>query len=50
LYRKSGYYTYQDKNGCFQAQIQTIKEDGTLVLETASGEIRNYLFKEVLFM
>ncbi|MCL2651268.1 MAG: biotin--[acetyl-CoA-carboxylase] ligase [Candidatus Azobacteroides sp.] len=50
LYRKSGYYTYQDKNGDFQAQIKTIKEDGTLVLETPLGEIRNYLFKEVRFI
>ena len=50
LYRKSGYYTYQDKNGYFQAQIKAIKEDGTLLLETPSGAIRNYLFKEVRFV
>ena len=49
LYRKSGYYNYEDKNGCFQACIKEVKDNGTLVLETSSGEIRNYLFKEVKF-
>ena len=50
LYRKSGYYTYEDKNGQFQACIKEVKDNGTLVLETTSGEIRNYLFKEVRFI
>ncbi len=50
LYRKSGYYTYEDKNGHFQACIKEVKDNGILVLETLSGEIKNYLFKEVRFI
>ncbi len=50
LYRESGYYNYEDKNGCFQACIKEIKDDGTLILETGNGEIKHYLFKEVRFI
>ena len=49
LYRKSGYYTYEDKNGSFLACIKGVKDDGILILETENGEIRHYLFKEVRF-
>ena len=50
LYRKSGYHTYEDENGSFQACIKKVKDDGTLVLETENGEIRCYQFKEVHFI
>jgi len=50
LYRKSGYYTYEDKNGRFQARIKEVKDDGILVLETESREVRHYQFKEVCFI
>ncbi len=50
LYRKSGYYWYKDHADIFQAMIQEVKDDGTLVLKTEYGEIRSYLFKEVSFM
>ena len=47
LYRKSGYHTYEDKNGIFQAKINETEDDGTLILETKDKEIRRYQFKEV---
>jgi len=50
LYRKVGYYTYEDKNGRFQACIKEVKDDGTLILETENKEIKHYLFKEVRFI
>ena len=49
LYRKSGFYAYKDKNGAFQARIQTVEDDGTLILETQYNEIRQYRLKEVSF-
>jgi len=50
LYRKSGYYTFEDKNGCFQACIKEVKSDGVLMLETENKEIRPYRFKEIRFI
>ncbi|MDR0231672.1 MAG: biotin--[acetyl-CoA-carboxylase] ligase [Dysgonamonadaceae bacterium] len=50
LYRKSGYYAYEDKNGRFQACIKEVKDDGTLILETGDKEIKHYQFKEVRFI
>jgi len=47
LYQKSDFYTYEDKNGTFQAKINGIEDDGTLILETKNKEIRRYQFKEV---
>jgi len=50
LYRKSGFYDYEDKNGIFQACIREVEDDGTLILETEDKEIRRYQFKEVRFI
>ena len=50
LYRKSGFYAYEDKNSIFQACIKTIEDDGTLILETKNKEYRHYQFKEVHFI
>jgi len=50
LYRKTGYYTYKDHNGCFKAKIKNVQKDGSLILETESGDERKYFFKEVSFV
>ena len=50
LYRNHGYHAYRDKDGYFQACIKGIKDDGTLLVETKSGEIKHYLFKEIQFL
>ncbi len=50
LYRKSGLYVFSDKNGQFNAKIDSVADDGVLSLITESGEIRKYLFKEVSFV
>jgi BirA family biotin operon repressor/biotin-[acetyl-CoA-carboxylase] ligase len=49
LYRRSGFHTYQDANGTFQARTERVADDGTLFLITRSGEKRHYMFKEVVF-
>jgi len=49
LYRKSGYYTYEDSNGIFFARIKEIEDDGALILETQDKEERCYRFKELRF-
>jgi BirA family biotin operon repressor/biotin-[acetyl-CoA-carboxylase] ligase len=50
LYRRSGFHTYKDANGTFQARTERVTDDGTLSLITNSGEKRSYTFKEVIFM
>ncbi|KAA6302004.1 MAG: Bifunctional ligase/repressor BirA [Candidatus Ordinivivax streblomastigis] len=50
LYRKKGFYTYKDANGLFEAQIQSVADDGFLCLQTDRGEFRRYAFKEVAFV
>ncbi len=51
LYRKDGYYWYEDHNGRFQAAIQEVMPSGHLVLKTLNrGEVRRYAFKEVVYV
>jgi BirA family biotin operon repressor/biotin-[acetyl-CoA-carboxylase] ligase len=50
LYRKSGFHLYEDKNGQFSAQIESVGEDGILHLKTDTGEKRHYAFKEVSYL
>lgn len=47
LYRGDGYYTYQDANGVFEAEIDDIEPTGHLILKLKNGERRRYAFKEV---
>lgn len=52
LYRKDGYYAYYDpaKDEHFDAEIAGVDPQGPLMLRLASGEVRNYWFKEVKFV
>jgi len=50
LYRKMGFYPYQDQMGRFEARIQSVSTDGFLCLETVEGEERRYAFKEVTYV
>lgn len=51
LYRGgSGFYTYRDAEGCFEAAIVEVEDSGQLVLRDRSGGIREYMFKEVEFI
>lgn len=50
LYRKTGFYRYEDKKGTFDAQIQSVSDDGFLHLITDQGDERRYAFKEVSFV
>ena len=49
LYCKTGFYRYEDKQGVFNAQIQSVSDDGFLRLRTDEGEERCYAFREVSF-
>jgi BirA family biotin operon repressor/biotin-[acetyl-CoA-carboxylase] ligase len=48
LYRRDGFYTYQDAEGCFEARIHAIEPAGQLILERRDGRLSGYAFKEVV--
>ena len=50
LYRKNGFFAYQSTEGIFHAKIIIVENDGKLILETKSGEIRSFYFKEIKFI
>lgn len=50
LFRKDGFYPYQDAKGSFRARMVSVLGDGTLVLEDEKGCERLYTFKEVKYI
>ena len=50
LYRKDGFYEYQDADGVFKAKLLNVQDDGRLVLLDTDGKARYYAFKEVSFI
>ena len=51
LYRKDGLHTYRTPSGdLFRARIKDVLYSGELILEDESGKLRQYAFKEVIFV
>ena len=50
LYRKTGYFPYEDKNGRFEAELKGVDDNGHLLLIDRKGNIRKYGFKEITFI
>lgn len=50
LYRRDGFYPYQDAQGVFKARIHAIDPIGKLILQDEKGELREYMFKEVAYI
>lgn len=50
LYRRDGYHLYEDEKGTFKARILDINAHGQLILETEEGDVKEYGFKEVVFL
>lgn len=50
LYRKNGFYPYEDKNGRFEAEFAGIESTGHLLLRLKDSSVRRYEFKEVKFI
>lgn len=50
LYRREGFFTYEDEAGRFEAETVGVSENGHLILRDTEGRERNYEFKEVKFI
>lgn len=50
LYRRNGFYPYEDERGRFEARIVKIEPTGHLLLQDKDGEMHRYAFKEVRYL
>lgn len=49
LYRRKGFYRYEDVDGEFEGAFVEVEDDGHLILHDKQGVIRSYSFGEVKF-
>ena len=49
LYRREGFWPYEDKNGVFEARIQDILPTGEIVLCDRNGQLHQYGFKQIKY-
>jgi len=50
LYRREGYWPYEDKNGVFEAQIEDVLPTGEIVLRDTKGQLHQYGFKQIKYI
>ena len=50
LYRREGWYAYEDKNGRFEARIIDVLPTGEIVLKDKQGNERIYHFKQIRYV
>ena len=50
LYRREGYWPYEDKNGRFEARIQDVLPTGEIVLKDTDNKERIYHFKQIRYV
>ena len=50
LYRKDGFWSFEDKNGCFEARIEDVLPMGEIVLCDKDGQSRTYGFKQIRYI
>ena len=50
LYRKEGYWPYEDKNETFEARIEDILPTGEIVLRDKNNKKRIYHFKQIRYV
>ena len=50
LYRREGFWPFEDKNGVFEARIEDVLPTGEIVLCDKSGQTRQYGFKQIKYI
>ena len=50
LFRREGYWSYEDQNGRFKAKIEDVLPSGEIVLRDASNKERIYHFKQIRYV
>lgn len=50
LYRREGYWRFEDKNGSFEAHIEDVLPTGEIVLSDKNGQVHQYGFKQIKYI
>ncbi|MGN0280834.1 MAG: biotin--[acetyl-CoA-carboxylase] ligase [Prevotella sp.] len=50
LYRRIGFFTFEDDGGLFEAEVHDVLRNGHLVLRRRDGLLSEYAFKEVRYL
>ena len=50
LYRREGWYPFEDKNGTFEARISDVLPTGEIILCDRQGNQRTYEFKQIRYI
>jgi BirA family biotin operon repressor/biotin-[acetyl-CoA-carboxylase] ligase len=50
LYRRAGWYPFEDQNGQFEARIEDVLPTGEIVLRDKQGNQRKYQFKQIRYV
>jgi len=50
LYRREGYWPFEDQKGRFEAQIKDVLPTGEIILEDPKGKQRTYHFKQIRYI
>ncbi len=50
LYRKEGFWPFEDKNGRLEAHIEDVLPTGEIVLRTQNGQLHQYGFKQIKYI
>lgn len=50
LYRREGYWPFEDKNGVFEAHIEDVLPTGEIVLRDKNSQVHQYGFKQIKYI
>ena len=50
LYRREGFWSFEDKNGSFEAHIEDVLPTGEIVLSDKNGQVHQYGFKQIKYI
>lgn len=50
LYRKEGFWPFEDRNGRLEARIEDVLPTGEIVLRTPNGQLHQYGFKQIKYI
>ena len=50
LYRREGFWPFEDQNGTFEARIENVLPTGEIVLRDQQGKERKYHFKQIRYI
>lgn len=50
LFRREGFWSFEDQNGAFEAHIEDVLPTGEIVLRDKNGQVHQYGFKQIKYI